>query len=234
MSFATGLLQGAKVGNMWVDNYKKAKEEAITNKLFTAYQQLSQQGQMMDEEGNAIGQELSLFGNASPSDMTGFILNQYVASGGKITDDTARLAYGVSEAIAGYRNKLFSYQEDRESHDMKMRATRALINKRNSINTTRKESRLMKEFNTLVEIYDTEKAKKLIISKYAKRGESSTDIENALAGVSTFPSNPNDGQGYVDLDGKYWKYSTKEGRWVEPKKETSKGWSFDSIKNLFK
>lgn len=134
-SFTRGLGAGTEVAGKWIDNYNKRKEEEVSNKLFTAGQQLSQEGAHLDAEGNEIAGMSDAFSKASPDDMAGMMMKQLVASGGKIDDNTARLAYGVAEQITGLRDKAAGYGEKRKLFELKKQNYDSMIERRNYLNT---------------------------------------------------------------------------------------------------
>lgn len=120
---------------MWQENYKKREEEEINNKLFTSAQQLSQEGEYLDAEGNEIEGMGKAFSEASPDEMAGLMMKQLMANGGKIDDNTARLAYGVAEQVSGIRDKIYSHGENRKLFQAKVDNYESMVNRRNYLNT---------------------------------------------------------------------------------------------------
>lgn len=132
--FSQGLGQGTAVADKWVKNYERREDEEITNQLFTAGQQLSQEGMQLDAEGNEIEGTANLFKSASADDMAGMMMKQLVANGGKITDDTAKLAYGAAEQLVGIREKAVEHDQKTKLFESKVANYNSMIGRRNHLN----------------------------------------------------------------------------------------------------
>lgn len=134
MSFSGGLLNGTRAAGAWQENYKKREEEEVTNKLFTAGQQLATEEAHLDAEGNEIAGMSDTFNKASVDDMAGMMIKRLAANGGKIDDNTARLAYDTAENIVGMRDKAASYGEKRQLFQAKKDNYESMIARREYLN----------------------------------------------------------------------------------------------------
>jgi len=133
MSFS----QGFSVGADWKDKYRQRKEEEIENQLFTAAQQLGNERSELDAEGNEIQQAAMDFSSMSPSDISGSIMQQAMANGLKMTDDLARLSYGVGETLFGMKEKYQKHQNKQALFGKKMQNMSSIMAKRNRVNSDR-------------------------------------------------------------------------------------------------
>jgi len=134
MGFAAGLRAGAHVGGKWIDDYQQKQEEEATNELFTIGQKLGQEGQLLDAENNVLFQAKNDFMSASPNDMAGMLLKGLTAQGGKIDDNTARLAYGAAEMITGARDKASENEQKNQIFQKKMANYNSMIGRRGVLN----------------------------------------------------------------------------------------------------
>lgn len=137
MGFGYGLMAGTRAADSWIDRYEEGKEQEIENKLFTAAQKLGEEQIKLDAEGNEIKQAGMMFSKMSPHDVAGALMEQVVAGGGKIDDQTAKLAYGVGEQLVGLKDKFTSYQERRQLFDLKKRNMEGIIQKRSMLTSMR-------------------------------------------------------------------------------------------------
>jgi len=138
MGFAYGFGVGSRVGDSWVDNYKKSRDEAIESRLFSVAQNLKDEGMVQQQKDAMMGEGARLFSGASADDFAGELLRGFASEGGKVDDNTARLAYKVGDTIVGYRDNVAKYFEDRKLFNAKMKNYESMINSRNVLNAQRR------------------------------------------------------------------------------------------------
>ena len=131
MSFATGLASGTAAGKSWINSYKDAKEESITNQLFKAGMELQQEGEQIDAEGNKIKRDAMNFANMSGDQITNSMLQQITANGGKIDDQTYRIAYQVGNLFQEKKQEVSLFNEKKRLYDAKVSNVYNTINNRN-------------------------------------------------------------------------------------------------------
>ena len=119
MGFAAGFRAGNSIVGDWVDTYKQGKEEQITNKLFKAGMELQQEGEQVDAEGNKIAREALDFANMSGDQITNSMLEYIAANGGKVDDQTYRIAYKEGNLFQQKKQEVELYNEKKQLFDAK-------------------------------------------------------------------------------------------------------------------
>lgn len=146
--FANGLEYGSRVMQRGMDNYKERELEETQGKLFDAA--LSGKAKQLDEEGKVIEQKsqerenvMGMFSNASVGDIFQATMDNYTANGGKINNDTYKLAMGVASTLFGMKEKEVEFQRENAMFGLKkeklqadISRTRQLMNRTSSMGST--------------------------------------------------------------------------------------------------
>ncbi|WP_373069804.1 hypothetical protein [Sulfurimonas sp.] len=112
------------------------QKEKTTNNLFNAYgekqaqlyndanyqrdqewynnlsDELRVEEDILQQRATQAQEQLKLFSNASPGDMTNLIMQEYKANGGKINDNTYMLANGVANKLFGIKQQAAKLEQD--------------------------------------------------------------------------------------------------------------------------
>ena len=131
MGFASGLRAGSSTGKEWVNNYKNAKTERISNELFKVGHNLQQEGEEINAEGEAIKTAGMDFLSMSQGDIANAMMEQVVANGGKIDDQTYKLAYATGGMFQQVKQKGEEYANKKSIFDAKMNNYQSILSNRN-------------------------------------------------------------------------------------------------------
>lgn len=133
-SFGRGFVDGLSAGSDFVgglrDTYDKIKKEEAINGLFTAAldkKQLEAEGADLEAEGAQRAGVMDMIGNASMGDITQAIVGNFAANGGKVNDETYKLAMGVASTLFGVKQNEQEWQQKNVLFGQKIRANEATI-----------------------------------------------------------------------------------------------------------
>lgn len=144
MSFSSAFGTGARVAQSWVNDYKKNKEEEITNQLFKAKQDMSQERQIRNAEGEMMTQQAVDFSKMSGDQISTAILNEVRAGGGKIDDQTYTIAYKMGTLFQGVKDKTMEHEAKLSLLDARERNLNNMIFNRNKSN---EKGRLLESYD---------------------------------------------------------------------------------------
>ena len=125
-SFGDGFSRGLMGGYALGERYNNRQQEKQQGKLFeaayapAAEQELQQEGQMLNEQGQQRQNIMGMMANATQGDITKAIVDNYVASGGKVNEHTYKLASGVASTLFSAIKGEKEYQQNNRLFDMKM------------------------------------------------------------------------------------------------------------------
>ncbi len=134
MSFSSGLRAGASVGRQWVTDYKQNKQDEIENQLFKAGMELQQDRMVTDAEGEQMQAEAMQFASMTGDEITNSMLAQVTASGGKIDDQTYKIAYGVGSLFKEKKNQYEMHEAKLATQEMREQNLRNTVFNRNARN----------------------------------------------------------------------------------------------------
>lgn len=125
--FSSGLRSGAAVAHQGIQNYKARQEEEATNQLFGAALGLQQKGQEIEGEEQERANVMGMFDKASVGDITQAIVDNFAANGGKVNDQTYKLATGVASTLFGIKQKEQEFQQKKTLFGLDVQKTQADI-----------------------------------------------------------------------------------------------------------
>jgi hypothetical protein len=146
MSFSSAFRAGSDVADDWITSYRQNKEQEVSDQMLSGLQSLAREKQIRDEENNLVYETTDNILNSSPQEKVGQLLEGFAAMGGKIDDNTARLAFGAVQAFDGFidtykrneqKNEMFNaklanhYQVLRNRKDANYRANQVFEMKKN-------------------------------------------------------------------------------------------------------
>jgi len=82
---------------------------------------------------------MGIIAGAIPSAISGTIMQQAMANGLKMSDDLARLSYGVGETLFGTKEKYIEHQEKRQLFQRKIANMDSITRSRSLLNSQRRE-----------------------------------------------------------------------------------------------
>jgi len=143
-SFGEGLTSGLKEGRLFRrDITERHKEEAQDN-LFSAAMGMQAEGAELDAEGQQRSSVMDMFGKASTGDITQAIVDNYAANGGKINEQTYKLATGVASTLFGLKQKETEYQQKNSMFGLKKERLASQIARTRQITANSGESKRYK------------------------------------------------------------------------------------------
>lgn len=125
--FAGGLAAGSVAAQRGMDNYEKRQTDEATNKLFGAAYGLNQQGEEIASEEQQRADVIGMLDQASVGDITQAIVDNFAASGGKVNDQTYKLATGVASTLFGIKQKETDFQQKKTLFGLNVAKTEADI-----------------------------------------------------------------------------------------------------------
>lgn len=163
--FSGGLMAGARIG----DVYNDRMEEEAQGKLFNAAMGLNQEGQELQAMGEKRQGVMNMFGQASMGDITQTIVDNFAANGGKINDQTYKLATGVASTLFGVAQGEKEYQQKNSLFKKKIENIDSQIGRRNLLNSRKpqgaKPTKLERDYDWMIKTKGQEYADKWLDHK---------------------------------------------------------------------
>lgn len=198
--FSGGLMAGAKVASTGIDRYEKRQTDEATDSLFAAAmgkQELQAEGEGLAVEGEQRAGIMDMLGKASMGDITQAIVGGFAANGGKVNDQTYKLATGVASTLFGIKQDEQEWEQKNTIFGQKVRQNEASI--ANTYDTMAhrgrsggggrggKSTSFMKEYEFIAQTEGPEQAKLFMKKKINGRGGQSIDDESISYGEDGAP-----------------------------------------------
>ena len=139
MSFSSGFVGGAKVGASWVDGYKESRDRDIENELFKYASNMEQEGAGIEQRNAEFGDQVTLFKNSSANDIGNMLVERMVMGGGKVSDDTYRVAFDVGNLLFDANKKGVKLDQDTQMFNAKKQKAQSVLGKMSQLNKMNSE-----------------------------------------------------------------------------------------------